>query len=88
MVANTIGTNGEGTLLASGPGVQASLTVTDGSVVTTDRVMITERGRVRDSRGAFHAYVASVNAGSFVVKSDRDQLPSSLTFDYISVQTA
>lgn len=88
MAAKEISAQGSGTLSASGPGEQASSTVTDSDVNTTDRVFITETTRIRDAQGPFKAYIASVHAGSFTVKSDRDQLPEDLTFSYIAVTTA
>jgi len=84
-MAKTVNASGTGTLPVSGPGVQSTVTVTDANVLAADKVMLTETKRVRDSEGAFHAYVSSAGAGTFIVASSRDQLPETLTFNYISV---
>lgn len=79
---------GTGTLSASGPGVIASVTVTDASINATDRIHLTETNAVKDIKGEFGIYVSSVSAGSFVVKAKREQLPEDMTFNYIGFATA
>ncbi len=88
MAANTIGSNGTGTLPVSGPGVQSSVTVTDVNVVATDRIILTLTKRVKNQWAPFDAYVSSIGTGTFIVKSNQDQLPETLTFNYIAVKTA
>ncbi len=85
-MAKTVNSSGTGTLSAAGPGTIASVTITDADVATGDKIVLTPTTRVEDSRGAFGIYTgASHSAGSFEVYADREQLPSDLTFNYISV---
>lgn len=79
---------GTGTLPASGPGVQSTVTVTNLSIASTHKVILTLTKRVADSEEHFDAYVDSVGTGSFVAASNKNQLPETLTFNYIAFASA
>ena len=87
MAAGDYSSAGTGTLSASGPGVIASVTVTDASVGASDLVFITPTSSTYDLKGSFQLYVSSVSAGSFVVKANRGQLPEDVTFNYHAIAT-
>lgn len=75
---------GTGTLPVSGAGVQSTVTVSNGSIASGSKIVLTSTKRVKDSRGYFKPYVVSSTTGSFVVGADKDQLPETLTFNYVA----
>lgn len=87
MVAGDFQSEGNGTVSASGPGVIASVTVTDASVAVASNILIQPTSSPRDALGGFNYYVTTA-AGSFTVTMDREQLPEDFTFNYISFEGA
>ena len=84
-MAKTVTSSGTGTLAVSGPGTEPTVTITDGSVGATDKIILTPTSKgCFDANGEFVLFVYSRAAGSFVVRS-REQLTTAITFNYISV---
>lgn len=83
-MAKTVNASGTGTLPVSGPDEISSVTISDVNFDATDKGIVTPTNSVEDADGAFVPYVASIGNGSMIVKT-REQLPTAMTFNYISV---
>ena len=89
MTAVALVSAGSGTLPVSTPGSESTVTISDTSITTTCSILLTRTKNVRDGEGPFNCYVYSQEDGvGFVVRSDKRQLPITLTFDYVSVELA
>lgn len=83
-MAKTVNASGTGTLPVSGPGVISTVTITDTDFDATDKLIVTLSSSVEDADGQFVPIAASIGNGSAVVTT-REQLPTAMTFNYISV---
>jgi len=79
---------GTGTLPVSGPGTQSTVTISSVDIQAADVIILTETKRVKDGEGYFAPYVSSVAAGSFVAAGDKNQLPETLTFNYVAFSSS
>jgi hypothetical protein len=90
MAAGDITSQGTGTLTKSAPGAIATVTITDANVAATDIILLTPTSAqpIATADKDYQIYLASVGTGSFVVKSNRVELPSNITFNYVAIATA
>jgi len=79
---------GTGTCPVSGPGTQSTVTVTNAGIASTNQILLTPTKRVKDGTGYFKIYVYSVGTGSMVIAVDKNQLPETLTFNYVAFASA
>ena len=79
---------GDDTLPVSTPGAESTVTVTDASCSTTCSIILTKTSNVSDGEGPIGLYVYSQDTNGFVVRSDKRQLTTAMTFDYMLVEPA
>lgn len=89
MAAGDYVVGGSSTISASGPGVQASVTITATGAGATNIAFITPTSDVgRDEYIKYGLYVDSISTNTLVVKASGKELPADVTFDYILFATS
>ena len=79
---------GSGTLPISTPGSESTVSITDSANTTTASIILTRTSNTRDGEGPVGIYVYSQTGAGFVVRSDKRQLTTAITFDYVLVEPA
>jgi len=86
MAAAYIG--GNFTINPSGPGILAGTSVTQGICTATSNIAISISTRSEDAEGSFNDIIIVPGSGSFTATCNKRQLKTTLTADYILVNTA
>lgn len=81
-------TGGTFTINPSGPGALAGTSVTVSGCTVTSNVAIAVSTRVEDALGSFNDIIIVPGSGAFTATCSRRQLPSTLTANYVLVNTA
>jgi len=75
------------TINPSGPGVLAGTTVTDAGCTATSNIAISISTRSEDAMGSFNDIIVVPGTGTFTMTCVRRQLKTTLTGNYILINT-